>query len=85
MEKAGNTEYNPKLKRLIMQVIENQLSAENTPYVRDTYGRLLAAGHSDAGIRNLIGCALVGEIYDVMKNNQPFNEEKYRKALEKLR
>ena len=80
-----NADHSPELNKLIMQVVQNQLNDVNTPYVRETYTRLLAAGHTDAEARSLIGSAAVCEIYDVMKENQPFNEERYRKALNALR
>lgn len=80
-----NADYSPELNKLIMQVVQNQLNDVNTPYVRETYTRLLAAGHTDAEARSLIGSAAVCEIYDVMKENQPFDEERYRKALNVLR
>jgi len=80
-----NPDYNPELNKLIMQIVDNQLSDENTPYVRETYNRLLSAGHTDKETRNLIGSAAVVEIYDVMKENQPFDEGRYRKVLNALR
>lgn len=85
MPTTPNDEYNPHLHKLIMQVVQNQLNDQNTPYVKETYHRLVTAGHTDEEARKLIGGTVVGEIYDVMTANQPFDEIRYRKALNELR
>ncbi len=38
--------YNPRLKKLLIEVVENQLRDNDPPITRETLQRLLAAGYS---------------------------------------
>lgn len=75
---------NPRLKAVILEVIENQLRENNPPETRQTFERLLAAGHSRQEAIEMIGSALVGEIWAMLKENKPYDPVRYRAALEKI-
>lgn len=48
-----------------------------------SYDRLIAAGYSVQEAKEKIGAVVIEEIYDVMKENQPYDEQRYAGALEK--
>ena len=45
-----------------------------------SYGRLIAAGYSVQEAKEKIGAVVIEEIYDVMKENQPYDEQRYAGA-----
>ncbi|MBI1294241.1 hypothetical protein GC175_04700 [bacterium] len=67
-----------------MEVLDNQLRENNPPETKETYERLLAEGHSVAQARELIASIILTEIYEVLKQNQPFNQERFVVALKQL-
>ena len=75
---------NPVLKQTILEVVDNQLKNLDPPETRQTYDRLLADGVSDQEARRLIGCVISSEIFDVLKQEQPFDHNRFVKALNKL-
>lgn len=74
----------PFLKQAILETVDNQIKNLDPPETKQTYDRLRAEGHSDAEARRLIGCAVSAEIFDVLKNQEPFNRERYVRALNNL-
>jgi len=72
------------LRGAIFEIIENQMRDGTPPQTKTTYDRLIAAGHSHFETMKLIGCAVTVEIFDVMKENKPYNEKRYVAALEAL-
>ena len=77
-------ETNPYLKAAILEVVENQLRENNPPETRQTLERLLAAGYSRQEAMKMIGTAVVGEIWAVLKENKEYDAVRYRAALEGL-
>ena len=75
-----NTESN-MAQEAIFEVIENQLRDNNPPITKETYTRLVSEGHSHDETMKLIGCAMTTEIFEILKNKQPFNEERYSQNL----
>lgn len=78
------TKGNPVLKRKILQVVSNQLKNLDPPETKQTYDRLIADGISDQEARQLIGCVVSCEIFDVLKQQRVFNRDRFVKALNKL-
>ena len=72
------------MRAAIMEVIENQLRNNDPPQTRQTFRRLIEAGYSEEEAKRLIGCVVSAEIFDVLKKNEPFNLERFVKALNKL-
>ena len=68
----------------IFEIIENQLRDNNPPITRETYTRLTTEGHSHNETMKLIGCAMTTEIFEIMKNNEPFDEDRYSHNLDNL-
>ncbi len=62
--------YNPHLKAAILEVVENQIREDNPPETRQTLERLLAAGYSREQAIEMIGSAVVGEIWAILHDNK---------------
>ena len=75
---------NPHLKATILEVVDNQLRANDPPETRSTLDRLIAEGYSEKAAKELIGCVVTSEIYDVMKNKEEFDRQRFVDALDKL-
>ncbi len=78
------TPYNPRLKEVILEVVEKQIHASDPPETRQTFERLLAAGYSRKQAMEMIGSALVEEIWGMLHENKPFDRGRFRGLLEKL-
>ncbi|HTN73034.1 MAG TPA: DUF1841 family protein [Methylomirabilota bacterium] len=75
---------NPYLQATITEVVENQLRSDDPPQTRQTFKRLVEAGHSEKEAKRLIGCVVCAEIFDVLKKQEPFNLDRFVKGLNKL-
>jgi hypothetical protein len=75
---------NEILKSSILQVVDNQINSNNPPETKVTYDRLIKLGHSSEDAKRLIGIVVSAEIFDVMKNQEMFNKERFVKSLSKL-
>lgn len=76
--------YNPYLKAAILEVVENQLRENNPPETRQTFERLLAAGYSRQRAMEMIGAALVEEIWTILHDKKAFDRARFAALLEKL-
>jgi F0F1-type ATP synthase delta subunit len=76
--------HNPRLKAAFLQVVANQLRANDPPEVRDTLDHLVSQGISAQDAKIYIAQAVCVEIYDTLKNKKPFNRERYLKNLKRL-
>jgi hypothetical protein len=74
----------PQLQAAIMKVVENQLRSNDPPQPRQTFERLIQAGHSEEEAKRLIGCVVTSEIFDVLKRQEPFHLDRFVKALDRL-
>ena len=75
---------NLRLKKTILEVVENQLKANDPPCTKDTYEKLLNAGYSKSEAKEKIAAVVLTEIYDIMKEGQSFDEEKYKNSLDEM-
>ena len=75
---------NPKIRGKMLEIVENQLN-ENFPVcTKETYERLMDAGYPAEDSKLKIAGILVEEMHDMMKNQLPFNEDRYAEKLAKL-
>ena len=72
------------LKQRFLDVVENQIRDADPPEAKRTYDRLTAAGYGHEETMNMLACAVANEIFGVLKNNEPVNEERYVAALKAL-
>jgi hypothetical protein len=75
---------NEVLKAAILQTVNNQLNNNNPPETKQTYDRLIKEGFPKNEAKRLLGCVVAVEIFDVIKNKEAFNPERFIKALNKL-
>jgi len=75
---------NPQLRAAILEVVDNQLRNLDPPETKQTYDRLRAEGISDEEAKRLIGCVVASEIFEVLKQGQPFDPTRYASALTRL-
>ncbi len=75
---------NPYLYAAIMGVVENQLRNLDPPETKETFDRLLSQGIPEREARRLIGYVVLAEIFEVLKQNKPFNRERFVAALNRL-
>ncbi|GAC1565107.1 MAG: hypothetical protein NVS2B2_34590 [Ktedonobacteraceae bacterium] len=78
------TAYNPHLKAVILEVVENQIRDGDPPETRQTLERLLATGYSRNRAVEMIGSALVEEIWAILHNHKPFDRARFTALLEQL-
>lgn len=75
---------NLRLKKLILEVVDNQLRDNDPPKTTEIYNRLMDAGYSSGEAKEKIGAVVIEEIYDVMKEHQDYDKKKYEDALEEM-
>lgn len=75
---------NLRLKNTILEVVDNQLKANDPPCTKEIYEKLLNAGYSKSEAKDKIGAVALTEIYDIIKEGKAFDEEKYKSSLEEM-
>jgi len=75
---------NPILHVIIHQTVENQLAAKDPPVVHETLERLMRSGLSRHEAIHAIGSVLSVEIWEILKEERPFDEERYERGLRQL-
>lgn len=75
---------NLRLKKLIVEVVDNQLKENDPPVTQEAYQALLEAGYSASEAKEKIGAIVAEEIYEVMKENKHYDEKKYAEALRSM-
>jgi len=82
--KEQDQEYNPYLKAAFLEVVENQLEANDPPEVREAFNRLVSQGISEEDAKLYIAQAVCVETYNILKHKRPFNLKRYTKNLRRL-
>ncbi|WP_435274568.1 hypothetical protein ACMAZF_14935 [Psychrobium sp. nBUS_13] len=73
--KAGET---------MLQVVDNQINANDPPLVKETFNRLRKLGISRKESKKYIACALSVEIFDVVRNSNEIDYDRYFENLKNL-
>ena len=73
-----------RLKKLIIQVVNNQLRANNPPETKETLDRLISEGYSKEEAKELIASVVATHIYTIMKEQTMFDEVIYVEQLKRL-
>lgn len=76
---------NPRLKKLLLEVVENQLRNNDPPITRITFDRLISNGYTEAEVKERIAAAVIGKIYDMLRDGKSFNIEEYESELNSIR
>jgi len=72
------------VRAAILEVVENQLRDGAPPETRQTFERLVAAGHSAPEAKRLIGVVVASEIFNLLKRGEPYDEARFVAALRRL-
>lgn len=73
-----------RIKSAIIEVVENQMTANDPSEINQTLERLMAEGFSEEEAKDLIGNVVVVEVFQVLKDGEPFDLNRYVAALNKL-
>ena len=73
------------LKSHVLEVVENQLRANDPPITKTTYERLQSLNYTKKQAKEKIAAVLLEEIYDVLKSNEQYNEKRYTERLESIK
>lgn len=68
----------------MLEVVENQIKANDPPQVKETFNRLRKLGINRKEAKKYIACALSVEIFEVMKYESEIDYDRYFKNLENL-
>ena len=77
-------EINEILKQQILEIVDNQMNANDPQETNSTFNRLIKQGYSDSDAKILIAQCVSVEIFEVMKNGEPFKLERYVANLNRL-
>jgi hypothetical protein len=77
-------ETNPELRDAILAVVDKQLASGNPPETNQTHTRLVLAGYTREGARQLIAHVVVREIFAVMSRGERYDAARYYAALARL-
>ena len=84
MERKVIVMANMRLQKHVIEVVENQLKLGEPKCTTETYNEFIKLGHPKEEAKKLIAGEVLKEIYEVMKNNDVFNEDRYSKNLSDL-
>ena len=77
-------EVNEELREHIFEIVNNQLKSNDPPETKKTYNRLRKKGYNDFQAKQLIGQCVVVEMFDVVQQNEPYNNKRYIRHLKAL-
>ena len=78
------TTENKRLREAILEVINNQMRDNDPPETKLAFIRLQEEGFSEEETLKLIGNVVASEVFAVLKENRPYDNEKYISALNAL-
>lgn len=81
---AMPVETNPHLATAILEIVDTQLRDGAPPETRQTFERLVAAGYTPEGARQLLTHVVVHEIFSVMARGERYDQRRFVAALERL-
>ncbi|MFC1827914.1 hypothetical protein ACFLZQ_08335 [Thermodesulfobacteriota bacterium] len=73
-----------RLREAILEVINNQMRDNDPPETKQAFLRLQKEGFSKEETLKLIGCVVASEVFTVLRENRPYDNEKYISALKAL-
>ena len=77
-------ESKKRRRRMILEIVENQIRDNDPPETRQTLKRLIKEGFSREEAVELIATVVVNEIYNVLKQEKNFNRKRFVAALRQL-
>lgn len=80
----GPPETNPQLAAAVLALVDTQLRDGTPPETRQTFERLVRAGHTPEGARQLLAHVVVREIFGVMARGERYDQARFVAALHRL-
>lgn len=75
---------NLRLKSTILKMVRNQIKNNDPSETKETFERLLSAGYNEEEAMETIAVIVLEELYDMLKNKEAFNQERFVSKLKKL-
>jgi hypothetical protein len=82
--KTRREKTNPRLGKLVIEAVKEQLGANEPPETKLNFDRLIAEGYPEEEVYKMLANVLACEMFEVMKHNRPYNNEKYVNNLNNL-
>src|SRR3954468_7901385 len=83
-QQRESPETNPQLAAAILEIVDTQLRDDTPPETRQTFDRLIAAGYTPEGARQLLGPVGGREIFTVMRRGERYDQARDIAALQRL-
>lgn len=77
-------EIDSRIQTAIIEVVNQQVETNDPPQTAMTLTRLVSEGCSPEQAKELIGCVVISEVFDVLKSGEKFDLERYVEALDRL-
>ncbi|TAJ12560.1 hypothetical protein DMA11_12175 [Marinilabiliaceae bacterium JC017] len=77
-------ESNEIIRKQMLEVVNNQLKANDPPETKKTLKRLMLLKYTELEAKQLIAQCVLVEIFDALKNKKPYNQERYISNLNNL-
>ena len=71
-------------KKALLQVVDNQIRANNPPETKQTLQRLVREGYTSGEAKELIASLLVTRIHASLQEKKPFDDNLYVRQLKDL-
>ena len=75
---------NPIIHIMGHQTVENQLAQDDPKEVRQTIRQLMRQGYTRHQAIHAVGGVVMDEIWNILKEKRPFDEERYLRGLREL-
>ena len=73
-----------RARAALCEAIESQITANDPPETKETFGRLIAAGFAEEDAWRLLSAVLAIELEAILLERRPFSLDAYVKALKAL-
>jgi hypothetical protein len=83
-QQRESPETNPQLAAAVLEAVDTQLRDGTPPETRQTFDRLVNAGYTPEGARQMLAHVVVREIFAVMASGEPYDEARFVAALQRL-
>lgn len=77
-------EKSPALGEELKETIRTQIRQNDPPETKKTYERLLGEGYSEHEVIRMLAVVVATEIFDIMKEEKPFDHERFVERLNDL-
>ena len=84
MQRINVEPVDQRLRKAILQVVDQQLRNREPAVTRETFDRLCREGFSEGEARKLIGYVVAAEFFEVVRKERRYNEQAFAAKLQAL-